>query len=170
MIYFTSDTHFGHKNIITYCDRPFASVEDMDETLINNWNAYVKQDDFIYHLGDVAFAKAPRVREIIGRLHGQKYLIKGNHDKLSDTQFKEFGFIEVYKALTTTLEDIEITLEHIPNIDIHGVQLCGHVHNQWRIASSPWGLNINVGVDQWDYLPVSATTIIEIVRNTEQFT
>lgn len=165
MIYFTSDTHFGHKNIITFCNRPYSSTNEMDEELISGWNASVKQDDIIYHLGDVAFAKAPRIQEIIGRLNGQKYLIRGNHDKLSNTKFEEFGFIEVHKSLTLALEDVKVTLEHIPKLDIRGVQLCGHVHNDWWIKNNPWGMNINVGVDQWDYLPVSSTTILEIIKH-----
>lgn len=82
MIHFVSDTHFGHENVIKYSKRPFGSGEEMDETMIANWNAVVKESDEVYHLGDVAFAKEDRVMSIFRRLNGRKYLLFGNHDKL----------------------------------------------------------------------------------------
>ena len=75
-IYFTSDHHFGHENIIKFCDRPFRSVEEMDQTLIERWNEKVKPEDEVYHLGDFSLAKDPqRVSDILDSLKGTKYLI-----------------------------------------------------------------------------------------------
>lgn len=76
MDYFTSDTHFSHTNIIKYCNRPFKSVEEMDEVLIANWNSVVKKTDQVFHLGDFGYNY-----KIAQRLNGHKHLIWGNHDR-----------------------------------------------------------------------------------------
>jgi|SRR6478735_1148981 len=80
--FFTSDTHFGHARIIELCDRPFKSVEHMDETLINNWNETVSPGDIVYHLGDVALGSWDRWDGILSRLNGHKILVVGNHDRI----------------------------------------------------------------------------------------
>ena len=82
-LYVTSDTHFNHKNIIKYCNRPFNDVYEMNETLINNWNSVVTPEDIIYHLGDFGFGTKEELQEIFDRLNGYKYLIMGNHDRKS---------------------------------------------------------------------------------------
>lgn len=78
-IWFTSDTHFGHRNIIKFCNRPWNTVEEMDNALIENWNKVVKPEDIVFHLGDFAFATNGRWKEIINSLNGHIYLIVGNH-------------------------------------------------------------------------------------------
>ena len=75
-IWFVSDTHFGHKNIIKYCDRPFADVEEMDQALVDNWNKLVAATDTVWHLGDFAFHNHHRIGELNGFIH----LVPGNHD------------------------------------------------------------------------------------------
>ncbi|MEM9701635.1 MAG: metallophosphoesterase, partial [Planctomycetota bacterium] len=80
-IFFTSDTHFGHANVIKNCDRPFADVGEMDEALIANWNAVVGPKDVVYHLGDFAFRAKRKPREYLARLNGTVHLVKGNHDE-----------------------------------------------------------------------------------------
>ena len=71
MIYYTADTHFGHKNIIKYCERPFKSASHMDEVIIKNWNAIVKPEDTIFHLGDFSMEKNPeRIEKWLSRLNG----------------------------------------------------------------------------------------------------
>ena len=79
--WFTSDTHFGHNNIIKYCNRPFASAQEMDEAMIANWNLQVRPDDTVYHLGDFAFTDAAKLMRLLDRLNGTKILVYGNHDK-----------------------------------------------------------------------------------------
>ena len=80
-IFFTSDLHFGHEGIIRMCNRPFQTLEEMDETLIKNWNSLAKPKDKVYVLGDFfMYYKKPKLREILNRLNGTKILIKGNHD------------------------------------------------------------------------------------------
>ena len=80
--WFTADTHFGHENIIKYCNRPFKDADEMNDVLINNWNEQVVEDDTIFHLGDLCFKKFHRGKDIVTEeLNGNIILIKGNHDK-----------------------------------------------------------------------------------------
>ena len=99
MIWFTSDTHFGHQNILKYTDRPFSSVEEMDEALIENWNNRVGDDDEIYHLGDVALCSPNKLRKVLARLKGKIYLIRGNHDKSASACSDRFEWIKDYYEL-----------------------------------------------------------------------
>ena len=79
-LFFTSDTHFYHGNIIRFCNRPFKSVEMMNETIISNWNNTVGQDDIVFHLGDFCLGGSAEWNKILDRLNGKIYLIMGNHD------------------------------------------------------------------------------------------
>ena len=79
-VFFTSDTHFYHANIINFCGRPFKNVEVMNETLIANWNSVVGPDDIVFHLGDFCLGGSAEWTNILNRLNGKIYLIVGNHD------------------------------------------------------------------------------------------
>lgn len=79
-LFFTSDTHFFHEGIIKFCNRPFESVEEMNETLIRNWNETVPEDGTVFHLGDFAFGGWREWMSAYNRLNGKIYLILGNHD------------------------------------------------------------------------------------------
>lgn len=109
-IFFTSDTHFWHANVIRYCDRPYSSVEEMNEALVDNWNSVVRAEDTIYHLGD--FSLSRRAAEtILPRLSGRKILVAGNHDhchpahygkregrgRLARAQYTSWGFEEIHE-------------------------------------------------------------------------
>jgi len=91
-IHVTSDTHFGHRNIIPYEDRPFKDVDEMDEALIENWNREVKKDDLVMHVGDLFLCGAKKAEEIAKRLNGRKILVKGNHDSFSKAKYAKMGF------------------------------------------------------------------------------
>ena len=78
-IFFTADTHWGHRNIIRYCQRPFVDVEEMNEALITNWNNTVGKDDIVFHLGDFAMGGSAEWCRLLERLNGRIYLILGNH-------------------------------------------------------------------------------------------
>lgn len=80
--FFTSDTHFGHANIIRYCDRPFKDIYHMDETIVNNWNSVVGDTDVVYHLGDLALGPSSRWHDILTSLNGYKVFVVGNHDRI----------------------------------------------------------------------------------------
>lgn len=90
--FLVSDTHFGHKNIIDYEQRPFNNTEEMDQYMIQKWNESVRDDDIVIHFGDVFVCNASRATEISSQLKGRKILILGNHDRFSVTKFKKMGF------------------------------------------------------------------------------
>lgn len=131
MKYFiVSDTHFGHKNIIKYCNRPFKTIEEMDEALIKNWNSVVSKDDTIIHLGDVFLCGKERAKKIMSQLNGRKILIKGNHDHWSDEFYRSIGFDYVSKY--PIIWHGFYMLSHAPlqlNETTPYGNLYGHVHN-----------------------------------------
>lgn len=94
-VFFTADQHFGHKNIIEYCNRPFSDVEEMNEALIENWNKTVDNNDKIFVLGDFALGSSENIIKWGRALKGNKMLILGNHDRASKSVYLEAGFKEV---------------------------------------------------------------------------
>ena len=158
-----SDSHFFHKNIIAYCDRPYKDVDEMNEALAMNWNSVVSEDDTVYHLGDFSFrGRIEPVSMALSILPGKKYLIRGNHDKLSATKYREAGFIEVYKSLDITVDGMTIRMEHIPNQNNYGdvdLYLHGHIHGlKWAQA----GPNcFNVSVENINYTPITLPQILD---------
>ena len=92
-LFFTADTHFNHANIIKFCNRPFKSVEQMNETLITNWNSVISEDDIVFHLGDFCLGGAAEWTKLLDRLNGKIYLILGNHDLKNFRQ----GFIQRFE-------------------------------------------------------------------------
>ena len=110
--FYIADLHFGHKNIIRYDNRPFATIEEMDNTLIKNWNKVVSNDDFVYILGDISWHDDDKTAQIFKQLHGTKILIRGNHDS-HDHRFIE-KFDRVYNYLETVDGDRRVVLCHYP--------------------------------------------------------
>ena len=159
--YFTSDTHFGHTNVIKYCDRPFANVEEMNEALIDNWNSVVRPGDLVYHLGDFAFIKDPEEYiKLIKSLNGQIHLVKGNHDRIDKKVVEYFASISNYKEIKDEEDGNLIVLSHyshrVWNRSHRGsLMLYGHSHGELPGCQQ----SLDVGVDAWDYKPV---TLIEI--------
>ena len=111
MIYFTSDTHFYHKNIIKYCNRPFKDEIDMNNKLIDNWNSIVTNNDTVYHLGDFALTSYNNLKDIFNKLNGNIILIRGNHDRFSSRVYEEIGFT-VLKGAPIYLDDYNLALSH----------------------------------------------------------
>lgn len=161
--WFTADTHFGHANIIRYCRRPFNSAEEMDEAIITRWNERVKDGDIVYHLGDLTFGDPfPYLK----RLNGDKHLILGNHDK---TTIKRAGLLLDSKMLASisSLKEITEQSQHIVlchygmrvwNRAHHGsLHFYGHSHGTLPGNSQ----SLDVGVDCWDFRPVSLDEIKE---------
>jgi len=155
-VWFTSDHHFGHKRIIELAKRPFASVEEMDEHMIECWNDVVKPGDLVYHLGDFAFADhTPYLK----RLRGQKRLILGNHDH-SNRVKKAEGWATVDSLLHVTVDDTPLVLCHyamrVWSQSHHGaIHLYGHSHGNLKGDSQ----SLDVGVDCWAFEPVSLDEI-----------
>jgi calcineurin-like phosphoesterase family protein len=164
MIYFTADTHFGHTNIIKYCDRPFKTANEMDETIIKNWNAIVQPGDLVYHLGDFAFVKKPNdVDNILRRLNGQVHIVFGGHDKVAR---RADGFASTSDLKTIHFGDTIFSLCHyamrIWNKSHYGAyHLYGHSHGS--LPDDPNALSCDVGVDCWDFTPVSVDQIKKVM-------
>ena len=129
-----SDTHFGHAKIIDYCNRPFSSVEEMDETMIKNWNETVSNNDTVLHLGDFGLGNKEYITSIVKRLNGKKVLILGNHDNWSEQTYRDMGFHTVSRF--PILWNDFYLLSHAPLPPISDklpfMQLYGHVHNDSR--------------------------------------
>ena len=176
-VFFTSDTHFCHKNILKYCNRPYSSVEEMDRELIKNWNSVVGPDDYVFHLGDFCFAGSDKWKEIISQLNGHIILIKGNHDHMSETALKNM-FEHTSYEMSIEIDKIRVYLNHYPFLTYAGpykkapiYQLFGHVHSNKNMTGKDKGrLNFlfstqyDVGVDNNNYTPVSWETIKEKIE------
>jgi calcineurin-like phosphoesterase family protein len=156
--WFTSDTHFGHARIIELANRPFSTVEAMDEEMIVRWNEVVRPGDQVFHLGDFAFSDHDPYLRL---LHGQKRLIVGNHDH-SDRIKKATRWHTVDQLLHVTVEGIPLVLCHyamrVWRKSHHGaVHLYGHSHGNLPGDSR----SCDVGVDCWHFRPISLGEICE---------
>lgn len=170
-IFFTSDTHFNHENIMKLCNRPWNNVNDMNEYMIEQWNSVTDKDSLIFHLGD--FAWGNNWMPILNRLNGRKILIMGNHDfKNKDSYAFEHGFEYVTQQMFINIEHRKVILNHFPMLCYGGTyrkdedkvyQLFGHVHSG---PHSDSGLDIkrlvnlfptqyDVGVDNNEFRPFS---------------
>ena len=110
-IYFTSDLHFSHTNVIDFCERPFKTIEEMDEHIIKKWNKRVKDCDIVYVLGDVQwFIKKT---DILPRLKGTKILIRGNHDRKASFMVKR-GFDFAVEEAVIMIAGQRVRLSHYP--------------------------------------------------------
>ena len=174
--WFTSDTHYWHRNIIKYCNRPVSDIEEMNEFLIHKYNEVVKPDDTVWHLGDFAFCGKDKGIEIIERLNGNKNLVLGNHDYSLYKKIAVF-FDEIvdYKMLKVHLnyqaDDGEIIQYHQPVVLCHFPFLSWDLmrHGSWHLHGHCHGtlsttpdLRLDVGVDVHNYKPVSVEDIQNI--------
>lgn len=129
-VYVISDTHFGHENIIKYCNRPFKSVNEMDSYMIQQWNKTVHNDDIVIHCGDFCFGNSEKIKDYANQLNGQKILILGNHDRKGKRFFLNSGFDEVYNK---TFVFNNFIFSHAPlqddQIPTDTLNLHGHIHN-----------------------------------------
>ena len=161
-VYLISDTHFNHANIIKYCNRPFSDVEEMDKTIIKNWNNIVRDKDTVYFLGDLILSKnkGKKARELINNiLNGNITIIKGNHDKFGE-KFKIIEY-ENYKFMLIHNPDSSLTF----NFD--GWIIHGHHHGNYLDEYpfiNPFKKRINVSVEVLDYKPVSLDLIIKLIK------
>jgi hypothetical protein len=104
--WFTADTHFGHSNIIRHCTRPFGTVEEMDASLIATWNAVVRKDDDIWHLGDFAYRAAKAPADYLRRLNGRKHFVWGNHDTEQSKAAPGWASSQAYAEITVRHADV----------------------------------------------------------------
>lgn len=179
--WFTSDTHFSHGRILELSNRPFKTVVDMNEVMVANWNEVVAPDDIVFHLGDAVMGPFEESVKYLGRLNGNRFLIPGNHDRVSSLEkpARQEKFRPFYEdngfTILSEQEEVEIGGEsfilcHYPFVgDSHGSDrhshlrpkqdgrrlLHGHVHEKWKFNHNMF----NVGVDVNDFRPVSEDVV-----------
>lgn len=159
-IFFTSDTHYGHLNVIKHAKRPFQGLDDMHAAMIERWNRVVGPNDMVYHLGDVVW-RENLMEEIVVKLNGKKTLIWGNHDSSK---------VRAHRVWAGSYADLELKLPDEPLIVLHhygkrvwnkshhgALMLYGHSHGSLPGNSQ----SLDVGVDCWDFTPVTLQQIKE---------
>lgn len=155
-----SDTHFYHERILGYCQRPFKTVEEMNEVLIKNWNSVVNEDDIVYILGDFCFGNKEMLKQIVSQLKGRKILILGNHDRLTKGAYLYAGFETVTK--NPMIVDGDFILSHHPLQGDLGrfYNIHGHKHKFPTEAQfSP--KHFDIGVDDHNFFPHNLDTVIK---------
>lgn len=162
--WFTSDAHLGHRNIIRHCARPFSSSDEMDALLIENWNFFVRPHDQVFVLGDFAYRAGRHPSSYLQQLNGLKHLLIGNHDGPETVRAPEWA--SVHQLLEIKVEGIPLVLCHYPLLSwrgsMHGsLHLHGHEHG--RIPPSKQA--VDVGVDVWNFQPVSLPEITTRAMN-----
>lgn len=160
--WFSSDHHFGHKNIIRYCNRPFDSVNEMDETLITNYNSVVKKEDIVIFAGDFTLLKNKRLiyEKYINRLNGKHVFLLGSHDywmnKKSITRWEK------------KIGDHYVVVDHYAmhtwaRSHYNSFHLFGHSHGKLDLPGKRW----DCGVDNNDFYPISFDQVIEIMKKRD---
>lgn len=164
--WFTSDTHFGHARIVELARRPYSNVREMDKALIRAWNECVQRDDVVWHLGDFSFEQdTPRIDEIFARLNGEKHLIVGNHDEDNEaTLTLPWSSISILVAPKIGEEYVALChypMKTWPKARKGAIHLHGHMHGRLKGTAR----SVDVGVDAWDFKPVSLAEIHRRLRS-----
>ena len=177
-IFFTSDSHFFHDNIIKFCNRPFNNVEEMNQIMVDNWNNKVPHDGLVFHLGDFAWGGYNKFKEVREKLNGEIILIKGNHDEKNGPNSREAElsiFKGVLRQAKLLIENRQIYVNHVPFLCYGGTyrdknaivyQLFGHVHisnhlkrnngkDFERCVNNLFPTQYDVGVDFNEFAPIS---------------
>lgn len=172
--WFTADEHFGHENIIKYCNRPFKTVAEMDIEMVKKFNSVVLDDDITYHLGDFTLKNKDFAKIYIENLNGKHIFIKGSHDYWIEEYFKKFVDYSLEEKarinpLRTLLEEdfkkIHIVMCHYPMLSwprsFHGsIQLFGHEHGKIKGLKN----QMDVGVDTNNFYPYSLDDIVKKLK------
>jgi calcineurin-like phosphoesterase family protein len=184
--WFTADLHLGHGNIIGYCDRPWPDVAAMNAALVERWNDTVSPDDIVWVLGDLAMGSIDDSLALVAALPGRKLLLAGNHDRCWAghgnraepwvARYLDAGFAEIHQGeLHLDVGGHRVLACHFPYrgdshdhdryvnarpVDRGEWLLHGHVHERWRHD----GRMLNVGVDVWDFRPVSEAQLAGLIE------
>lgn len=166
-VWFTSDLHFWHKNICKYCNRPYETIEEMNQGIIDNWNSVVKEDDTVFVLGDLGFCGIEKLRPLMSQLKGKIILIQGNHDSdyVMSTLYHEKIINNFDRLMSITIigdeecPNQELTLCHFPMIDWYNKEkgswmIHGHQH-QLPETPSCSAVHYDVGVDKNNWMPIN---------------
>ncbi len=177
-IWFTSDTHFGHANIIRYCDRPYSSLSEMDEALVAKWNQVVRPNDIVYHLGDFTLGKQEQAAAHFAHINGRISVIPGGHDK---------GWVSKGEYISKSGHPVVILPPLVTiKLPVPGVEpsqmivLCHYAMRVWdRSHYGSWHLyghshcnlpqhlkSLDVGIDCWNYFPVSLEQVAAQISKT----
>lgn len=158
-VFFTSDTHFGHAGALSLYRRPFPGVATMDAAMVERWNAVVAPEDEVWHLGDFAVRQTPaRVAALLECLHGTKHLITGNNDPPEVRAQPGWRSVRPYAEIA--VEGVHLVLCHYAFRTWNGMAkgwLNLHGHSHGRLA--PQTRQYDVGVDAWDFRPVTPAEI-----------
>lgn len=172
-IFITSDLHIGHLSILEFCkdSRPFMSVAEMHSMLVFNWNNRISDNDIVYILGDVSFAKPTKTSEVLSQLNGYKVLITGNHDahNLKDREFRRW-FAEIHNYLELRYKGLTICMMHYPLLEWNksrhknqSVMLHGHLHS--RNPDKLVVARYDVGLDGTDnFAPYLLDDVLNIIK------
>ena len=169
--FFTADLHLYHNNIIDYVSRPFGSTNEMHSSITKAFNSVLTTDSDLYIVGDITLLASEfcgRIRKCLSAINGRKHLIVGNHDLWRVRNYLEAGITTLHSAGSFKYEGIRFFMMHDPAEYIciengTNVLLCGHIHTLFKHLF-PKKRIINVGVDVWEYKPVSIEQIMQIVR------
>lgn len=183
-IFVTSDLHFGHRNILKFCNRPFSDIKEMSEKLISNWNEVVRKNDIVLDLGDVLWFEGRHdAKRVLSQLNGQHYIVQGNHDKRETFELSPVTVLE--SEVTLWLEGcpqkkiVEVFLSHHPMMSWphrgYGVpNLFGHIHSGPGSTGEIdqdlplWPLQYDVGVDNNGYKPVELIDVLNKIGYFEE--
>lgn len=170
MIYFTADWHVFHKNIIRYSKRPFKSLEEMADVLIENTNKKVPVNQTLYILGDFSYGSFDETKELFKRIKCKNViLVKGNHDRMKPVDYQKIGFKHVFDYAEVKYEKKLYCLSHYPYLTWRNAHrgsrmLCGHSHSSLNHLHDQT-TRLDVGVDCFNFTPVSINEIEEIMKD-----
>lgn len=156
-VFLISDTHFEHKNIIKYENRP----EDFDSMIVNNWNLIINDEDLTIHLGDFCLSANSRWKHYTNILRGRKVLIRGNHDAKSFQKLLELGFDFVCDGFIWNIYGKTILFTHEPKIDLPywvDLNIHGHQHSNGKYIDDKHKLFV---IENMGYCPVMLSTFIK---------
>lgn len=145
-VFYTSDTHFSHHNILRYENRPYRDTEEMDAALIEKWNDVVSKNDTVYHLGDFVFGGTTKWEKILSQLKGKIHLVLGNHDDRKVVKKMSHYFESVENMIVKNIDKQHLFLFHYPieiGLTPNTYSVHGHIHGM----PSRMINQINVGVD-----------------------
>jgi calcineurin-like phosphoesterase family protein len=161
-VWIWSDTHFGHKNIIAYAERPFNSIEAMNNQMVANYLTVVQPNDIVIWLGDIGFMSENKINEVLDSLPGYKIHIIGNHDMHRDGKVYKLNMDEQHLCYTLDIGGIELLLTHYPmdNVPSNCQNVCGHIHQNHANV-----FNTIACVEHLDYTPANLNNLVVEAQN-----
>ena len=168
-VWFTADSHFSHANIIKYCNRPYSDAASMNKDMVKRWNACVKKDDIVWHLGDFCLGNKKEIEKIFKQLHGNIRIVLGNHDRHNVKFYYDVGFSRVYDM--PVMFNGFFVLSHVPlgwvRDNLPFANIFGHVHNS-ELYNTFTARSACVCVERWNYAPVLMSELVNGMMKKEK--